>query len=113
MISIAMTTYNGEKFLKEQLDSILSQTYNDFELIICDDCSTDSTPVFLREYEKSDKRIKCFFNECNLGFLKNFEKAIKQLLFLETRSVCINSYTLLYFYSFFNFFINQSIYFRF
>ncbi|MBC6713666.1 glycosyltransferase [Treponema sp. Marseille-Q3903] len=43
MISIAMTTFNGEKYLRSQLDSILNQTHTDFELIICDDCSTDST----------------------------------------------------------------------
>lgn len=76
MISIAMATYNGEKFLRTQLDSILSQTYNDIELIICDDNSTDSTRHILQEYEKKDSRIKLYFNKNNLGFLKNFEKAI-------------------------------------
>jgi len=43
MISIAMTTYNGEKYLREQIESILNQTIKDFELIICDDCSKDNT----------------------------------------------------------------------
>lgn len=76
MISIAMATYNGEKFLREQLDSILAQTIQDFELIVCDDCSTDSTARILREYERNDSRIKVFVNEKNLGFKKNFEKAI-------------------------------------
>jgi len=71
-----MAAYNGEKYLREQVDSILCQTYQDFELIICDDCSTDSTPLILKEYEKNDPRIKCYFNEGNLGFKKNFEKAI-------------------------------------
>ena len=75
MISIAMTTYNGEKYLREQLDSILNQTYKDFELIICDDCSTDSTVQIIKSY--IDPRIKLFINEKNLGFKKNFEKAIK------------------------------------
>lgn len=75
MISIAMATYNGEKYLCEQLDSILAQTVQDFELIVCDDCSTDSTVQILREYEKADSRIKVFVNEKNLGFKKNFEKA--------------------------------------
>ena len=42
-ISVLMTTYNGEKYLREQIDSILAQTINDFELIVSDDCSTDST----------------------------------------------------------------------
>ena len=76
MISIAMTTYNGEKYLKEQINSILNQVYKDFELIICDDCSNDSTWEILTEYEQLDKRIKIYRNDQNLGFLKNFEKVI-------------------------------------
>lgn len=75
-VSIAMTTYNGEKYLREQLDSILNQTCKDFELIICDDCSSDSSVHILNEYAGKDKRIKVFVNEHNLGFKKNFEKAI-------------------------------------
>lgn len=76
MISIAMATYNGEKYLREQLDSILAQTVQDFELVVCDDCSTDSTVRILEEYVEKDARIKIFCNEQNLGFVKNFEKAI-------------------------------------
>ena len=45
MIGIAMTTYNGEKYLKEQIDSILNQTVNDFELIVCDDVSSTFLPI--------------------------------------------------------------------
>lgn len=75
-VSIAMSTYNGEKFIREQLDSILSQTVQDFELITCDDCSSDSTVQILNEYEKKDARIKVFVNKKNLGFTRNFEKAI-------------------------------------
>ena len=67
-ISIALATYNGEKYLREQLDSILKQTVQDFELIVCDDCSTDSTKAILNEYAENDSRIKVFFNEKNLGF---------------------------------------------
>ena len=50
MIGIAMTTYNGEKYLKEQIDSILNQTVSDFELIVCDDVSSDSTMDILNDY---------------------------------------------------------------
>lgn len=71
-----MTTYNGERFLREQLDSILSQTYPNYELIICDDCSTDETWNILEKYATKDTRIKVFKNDHNLGFKKNFEKAI-------------------------------------
>ncbi len=76
LISIAMTTYNGEKYIREQIDSILNQSYSDIELVICDDSSKDSTREILKEYEKKDSRVKLFFNEQNLGFKKNFEKAI-------------------------------------
>lgn len=76
MISIALASYNGSKYIREQLDSILSQTYQNFELIICDDCSTDNTWQILEEYAQKNSRIKIFKNEKNLGFKKNFEKAI-------------------------------------
>ena len=77
LISIAMTTCNGEKFLKEQIDSVLSQTYSNFELVVCDDCSADSTRLILKEYEQKDRRIKLHFNGRNLGFKKNFEQALQ------------------------------------
>lgn len=76
MVSIAMATYNGEKYIKEQIDSILNQTIQDFELVICDDCSTDGTIRILQEYAENDKRFHIYQNEENLGFKKNFEKAI-------------------------------------
>lgn len=77
MISIAMTTYNGEKYISQQLDSILNQTVSNFELIICDDCSSDNTINILNAYATKDSRIKIFINKSNLGFKKNFENAIK------------------------------------
>ena len=72
-IDILLATYNGEKYLKEQLDSILSQTYSNFRLLISDDCSKDNTKEILKEYEKKDNRIKVFYQEKNLGYVKNFE----------------------------------------
>ena len=76
LVSIAMTTYNGEKYLHNQIDSIIAQSVTDWELVICDDVSTDDTWQILREYTESDGRIKIFKNQQNLGFKKNFEKAI-------------------------------------
>lgn len=76
LVSIAMCTYNGSKFIKEQLDSILEQSYNNFELIIVDDMSKDDTVDIINKYMQKDTRIKFFQNQKNLGFLKNFEKAI-------------------------------------
>lgn len=76
LVCVAMCTYNGERFLKEQLDSILNQTYTNLEIIICDDMSSDKTIEIIRSYQEADSRIKLFQNEKNLGYLKNFEKAI-------------------------------------
>lgn len=76
MISISMATYNGEKFIAKQIDSILQQTFQDYELVITDDCSKDNTLRILHEYEKKDKRIHVYENETNLGFKKNFERSI-------------------------------------
>lgn len=77
-ISIAMATYNGERYLREQLDSILSQTISFSELVISDDSSTDATWNIIMEYASKDARIKAFQNERNIGFVKNFEKAMSQ-----------------------------------
>ena len=72
-ISIALATYNGSKFLQEQLDSILAQSMENFEVVVCDDCSTDDTLQILQEYASKDSRFKVFSNKSNLGFKKNFE----------------------------------------
>ena len=78
-IDILMATYNGEKYLKEQIDSILNQTYTNFRLIISDDCSKDSTRQIIKEYAKKDKRIISYFQEKNLGYVKNFEFLLKKV----------------------------------
>ncbi|GGE63331.1 hypothetical protein GCM10011413_32190 [Pedobacter psychrotolerans] len=72
-----MCTYNGEKYLKYQLDSLVAQTYKNIEIIIVDDCSNDNTKSILSEYQSRYVQIKLFFNLENIGFNKNFEKAIK------------------------------------
>ena len=78
-IDILLATYNGEKYLKEQIDSILNQTYSNFRLLISDDCSKDGTRKILEEYEKKDNRIKVFYQEKNLGYVKNFEFLLKNV----------------------------------
>lgn len=60
VITIGLYVYNGEKFLRERLDNILSQSYSNFELIVSDNCSTDSTSMICEEYSKKDLRIKYF-----------------------------------------------------
>ena len=76
MISVAMATYNGERYIRQQVESILNQTYDDLELVVCDDCSSDGTVRILEEYAARDGRVKIFENEANLGFKRNFERAI-------------------------------------
>lgn len=78
-IDILLATYNGEKFVKEQIESILSQTYENFNLIISDDASTDNTLNILEEYEKKDTRIKVFKKEKNKGLIDNFEFLLKNV----------------------------------
>lgn len=78
-IDILLATYNGEKYLEAQLDSILNQTYSNFRLLISDDCSSDNTQKILKEYEKKDNRIQLFFQEKNLGVMKNFEFLLKNV----------------------------------
>ena len=77
MISVAMTTYNGGRYIREQLDSVLSQSLRDFELVVCDDCSADDTWDILEKYGKRDERIRIYRNKVNLGFKRNFEEAVK------------------------------------
>ena len=76
LISIALCTYNGEKYLSQQLDSILNQTYRNLEIIIVDDCSKDTTWDIVKKYAQADSRIKYYRNDVNLGYNKNFERAI-------------------------------------
>ncbi|MHB9334492.1 glycosyltransferase, partial [Fusobacterium polymorphum] len=76
-IEILMATYNGEKYVGEQIDSIIHQTYKNWKLLIRDDNSTDKTLEILKEYEKKDKRIKIIEDKKgNLGFVKNFEELL-------------------------------------
>lgn len=70
-----MSVYNGELYLREAIDSILNQTFNDFEFLIIDDASTDSTPEILCSYH--DPRIRIIRNTENLGLTKSLNKGLK------------------------------------
>lgn len=74
-ISVVMAVYNGEKYLRTAIDSILNQTYPDFEFIIIDDCSTDNTVNILKSY--TDARIKVVRNEQNLRLPASLNKGLK------------------------------------
>lgn len=87
-MSVAMCTYNGEKFIHEQIDSILNQTQKVDEIIVCDDGSTDKTIAILEKYsERNPKLFKIYQNKINLQSVKNFEKAINlcngEIIFLS------------------------------
>jgi glycosyltransferase involved in cell wall biosynthesis len=76
-VSVALCTYNGEKYLHEQLNSILNQTVIPDEIVICDDGSQDTTMKIVSDYQTQFPSIFTISqNETNLGFIKNFEKAI-------------------------------------
>ncbi len=64
-VSIVLPTYNGEKYLKESIESIINQSFEDWELIIVNDCSTDSSLEIARRFEENDDRIKVINNETN------------------------------------------------
>lgn len=72
-MSIGLPVYNGEKTLERALDSILNQTHVDFELIISDNASTDSTSTICNEYAKKDNRIQYFRQKKNIGANNNFK----------------------------------------
>ena len=74
-ISVVIATYNGERYLKQQLDSILSQTILPKEIILVDDGSTDTTVAILREYAV-DERFLLLLNEQNIGYIRSFEKGM-------------------------------------
>lgn len=81
MISILLATYNSESYIKEQINSLLNQTYRDWILYIRDDCSTDSTPIILKEYEnKYQGKIILLDNQCkSLRAYLNFVELMKKI----------------------------------
>ncbi len=82
LVSIVMPAYNAEKFVVLAIESILKQTYQNFELLIADDCSTDSTRKLVDSFQ--DPRIKTFHNTKNIGYLKTcnilFSKCVGPLM---------------------------------
>jgi glycosyltransferase involved in cell wall biosynthesis len=76
-VSIGVAVYDGERFLPQTLDSLLAQTYTDFELVICDNCSTDRTEQICRSYAERDARIRYYRNASNIGAPRNFNRAFE------------------------------------
>lgn len=78
-ISVVLTTYNGERYIKEQMDSIFNQTCAPNEIIVADDCSSDSTVDIINSYTNQKKiDIISYVNNHNLGYIRNFKIAISK-----------------------------------
>lgn len=94
LVSVIMPAYNAEKFIAEAIESVLKQTYNNWELIIIDDCSTDDTLKIIQSY--TDERIKVFCNAENKGVAETTNKAIsicdgKYIALLDDDDIAENS----------------------
>lgn len=76
LVSIGLPVYNGENYVRVAIDAILAQTFRDFELIICDNASTDGTSAICEELAATDDRIRYVRNEENLGAAPNFNKCV-------------------------------------
>jgi len=75
LVSIGLPVFNGENYLAKAIDSVLGQTLRDFELIICDNASTDRTQAIYEDYARRDARVRYFRNERNLGAGPNYDLA--------------------------------------
>lgn len=76
-ITVLMAVYNGERYFGEAIESILRQSFGDFEFVIVDDASTDGTSSILKEYALTDKRIRLIRNEKNLGLSKSLNRGLE------------------------------------
>ena len=93
-ISVIMSVYNGEAYLKEAIKSVIEQTFKNWELVIINDCSTDSTSKILTEFALMDERIKVHTNEVNLKLPTSLNKAIslssgKYIARMDADDICL------------------------
>ncbi len=93
-ISVIMSVYNGESFLEETLESVINQTFKNWELIVINDCSKDSTAEILEKFSKKDERIKVYTNEVNLKLPASLNKAIslskgKYVARMDADDICL------------------------
>jgi len=78
LVSVCLPVYNGERYLHESIQSVLRQSYTNFELLICDDGSTDSSPEICAQYALEDKRIRFWRNDTNRGLFANYNICMTQ-----------------------------------
>jgi glycosyltransferase involved in cell wall biosynthesis len=77
LVSICIPTYNGAKYIAECLESVCNQTFSNFEVVVCDDASTDNTVEIVKKYQRNDNRIKLFINQTNSGLSANWNKCME------------------------------------
>ena len=78
VVSIGLPVFNGGKSVRKTIEAVLSQTFRNFELIISDNASTDSTYKICKEFEKKDKRVRCVQQKNNMGPWWNFNFVLKE-----------------------------------
>lgn len=113
-VSVIMPCYNGAAFISCAIDSVLNQTYQDFELIIVDDCSTDNSVEIINKYSKKDGRVKLFVNAVNSGAAKTRNFAIEKaegrwIAFLDSDDI----WTADKLFNHLNFMVKSAVYFSF
>lgn len=94
LVSVLMPCYNAAAFLSEAMNSILTQTYTNFEVVAIDDCSTDNTREILYDFAKLDKRVKVFENAENLKLIRTLNKGVdlcsgKYIARMDSDDICI------------------------
>ena len=94
-ILVFVPTYNSEKYLRECLDSVLHQTFQDWECVISDDASTDKSVEIAREYEKKDSRFKVLTHAKNVGAANNWNRAKENNKSFATKILCADDYLML------------------
>ncbi len=77
LVSIGIPVYNGGKYLEETLDSILNQTFTDFEVIVSDNASTDNTREIVEAYAAKDPRVRYYRNAENIGAAPNYNRTFE------------------------------------
>lgn len=97
IISIVVTSYNYQKYIKDTINSVINQTYQNWELIVIDDASTDLSAEIIKEFAKNDNRIKFIQNQENIGLKNSLLKAVKSasgewIAFLESDDLWTENY---------------------
>jgi glycosyltransferase involved in cell wall biosynthesis len=94
-ILVFVPTYNSEKYLRECLDSVFNQTFQDWECVISDDASTDNSVEIAREYEKKDSRFRVLTHEKNVGAANNWNRAKENNNCFATKILCADDYLMI------------------